>query len=121
MSKVRIDRTEENIYKIMKKYPRLTAHMIAESLGYFTPKSAAIAIIEAKNNEPYFCEWYTSCAARYGDMYNRENVRRVTKEVLQQAIKYRHNHKGYMSSYKTALEVVKKALNGMHPMFASWF
>lgn len=35
-------------YKIMKKYPRIVAHLITESLGYFTPKSAANAIIRAK-------------------------------------------------------------------------
>lgn len=48
--------------EVMKKYPRIVAHLIAESLGYFTPRTAAIAIIKAKNNEPYFCEWYADCA-----------------------------------------------------------
>lgn len=107
--------------EVMKKYPRIVAHLIAESLGYFTPKSAAIAIIKAKNNEPFFCEWYTDCAGRYGDMWDKENVRRVTKEILEQAIKYRHVHKGYMSDYKTAKQIVDKAIKGNEPTFASWF
>jgi hypothetical protein len=107
--------------EVMKKHPRIVAHLIAESLGYFTPRSAAIAIIKAKNNEPYYCEWYTDCAGRYGDMLDKKNVARVTKEVLEQAIKYRHVHKGYMSDYKKALEIVKKAIEGNEPTFASWF
>lgn len=108
-------------YKIMKKYPRIVAHLITESLGYFTPKSAANAIIRAKNNEPYFCEWYTDCARRYGDMWDTENVRKVTVEILKQAIKYRHNHKGIMSNYKIAKQIVDKANEGIEPTFASWF
>lgn len=107
--------------EVMTRYPRVTAHLIAESLGYFTPKSAAIAIIKAKNNDAYYCEWYTDCAKRYGDMWDRNNVRRVTKEILKQAIKYRHNHKGYMTSYKQAKQIVDEAIEGFEPTFASWF
>ncbi len=45
---------------IMKKYPRLTAHLICESLGYFSPRCAASAIYAHVNKKPYFCEWYES-------------------------------------------------------------
>ena len=107
--------------EVMKRYPRITAHLIAESLGYFTPRTAAMAIIKAKNNGPYFCEWYTDCARRYGDMWDAENVKRVTKEILAQAIKLRHVHKGYMSDYKQARKIVDEAIRGNEPTLASWF
>lgn len=107
--------------EVMKKYPRIVAHLIAESLGYFTPKSAAIAIIKAKNSEPFFCEWYSDCARRYGDMWDQDNLCRVTKEILSQAIECRHSHKGYMASYRQAKRIVDKAIEGFEPTFASWF
>ena len=107
--------------EVMAKYPRIVAHLIAESLGYFTPRSAAIAIIKAKNNEPYFCEWYTDSARRYGDMWDKENVRKVTKEILKQAIENRHYHTGSMASYKQAKQIVDEAIKGNEPTFASWF
>ncbi|SNS23330.1 hypothetical protein SAMN05446037_1006140 [Anaerovirgula multivorans] len=97
---------------ILKKYPRIVSHLIAESLGYFTPKSATIAIIKAKENEPYFCELYTDCARRYGEMYDRDNVRRVTREILSQAIKSRHHHTFMMASYKDARLIVDEATKG---------
>lgn len=107
--------------EVMAKYPRITAHLIAESLGYFTPKRAAMAIIKAKNNEPFFCEWYSDCARKYGDMWDRENVQKVTKEILRQAISYRHTHEGCMASYKQAKQIVYKAIKGNEPTLASWF
>lgn len=108
--------------EVMAKYPRITAHLIAESLGYFTPKSAAIAIIKAKQNEPFFCEWYTDCARRYGELYDREAVKRVTVEMLPQAIELRHSHRGSMASYKMAKQIVDATIeNQMEPMLASWF
>ncbi len=107
--------------EVMVKYPKITAHLIAESLGYFTPHSAAIAIIKAKQNEPYYCEWYTFCARAYGDMWDEENVKKVTKKTLTRAIKNRHAHKSGMSNYKRALEIVYKAIEGNHPTLGSWF
>ena len=105
----------------MKRYPRIVAHLIAESLGYFTPRSATIAIIKAKNNEPYFCEWYSDCARRYGNMWDKDNICKITKEILNQTIKYRHSHKGCMASYRQAKQIVDKAIEGNEPTFASWF
>lgn len=54
-------------------------------------------------------------------MWDTENVRKVTVEILKQAIKYRHNHKGIMSNYKIAKQIVDKANEGIEPTFASWF
>lgn len=46
----------------MRRWPRLCAHMICESLGYFTPRSAALALLHMKRRSPYFCEWYSHMA-----------------------------------------------------------
>ncbi len=107
---------------VMKKYPRITAHLIAESLGYFTPRSAAIAIIKAKNGEPFFCEWYSSIVMGRGvSSWDRDETTKVTREVLDWSISNRHRHKGYMASYKQALAIVKEAIKGNNPTLASWF
>lgn len=106
--------------QIMSKYPRITAHLIAESLGYFTPTSAANAIIRAKNKEAYFCEWYSHCAMLHGDS-SKENVAKVTQDQLKNAIRNRHYHTGYMASYKQARRIVDQALVNNEPIFASWF
>lgn len=118
---MKFDFKECTTKEVMERYPRIIAHLIAESLGYFTPRSAALAIIKAKNNEPYYCEWYCSCAEKYGETYNKKNLTRVTKEILEQAIKYRHGHKGYMASYKQAKQIVDRAIKGFEPTLASWF
>ena len=116
---MKIDFKNITIEKVMVKYYRIVAHLIAESLGYFTPESAAIAIIKAKQDEPYYCEWYTDCAGKFGDRWDKENVSKITREMLESAI--RHRHKGYMSDYKRAISVVNKAIKGNNPIFASWF
>lgn len=35
--------------EFMKKYPRITAHIISESLGYATPTTAAIVGLDGMN------------------------------------------------------------------------
>ena len=110
-----------SLNKVIEKYPRIVAHLIAESYGYFTPISAANAIKRAKLNEPCFCEWYCDCARRYGDRYDEDNVRRVTKEILNQTIQNRHYQKGSWADYRSARRIVDRAITGEHPVFASWF
>ena len=36
------EKKDLSIKDVMKKYPRITAHIIAESLGYATPSCAAV-------------------------------------------------------------------------------
>jgi hypothetical protein len=109
---------------ILRRWPRLVAHLICESLGYFTPKSAANAILHFKKNEPFYCEWYCHMAQfrnKQRDMYDKESLREVTQDVLKWAIERRHRHKGYMADYKQARAVITAELKGKGPEFASWF
>jgi hypothetical protein len=97
--------------EFMKRYPRITAHIISESLGYATPTTAARIGLDGMNGNPNYCEWIYSC---YG---------KDAREALNRAIQNRHYHKGFMSWYKEkALPLVRYAIeNEEEPLFASWF
>jgi hypothetical protein len=96
--------------QIMQRYPRITAHIICESLGYATPSCAARILKDAKEGRENWCEWIYSC-------YDRD-----PRKAVQNAIRNRNIHEGYMAEYKLALALVKKALEtGDEPIFASWF
>lgn len=110
------DKVQQN----MKRYPRITAHLIAESLGYFAPRCASHGILKAKEGEAYYCEWYSHIA----QSYDADKLKEVTKEVLKASIVNRHYHNGGMSNYKSALALVKHSIDkGEEPNFGlgSWF
>jgi hypothetical protein len=95
---------------VMKKYPCITAHIIAESLGYATPSCAAGILSDAREGKENCCEWIYSC-------YGRDPMKAV-----QDSIRNRHHHKGYMAEYKLALALVMRAIEkNDEPIFASWF
>lgn len=48
--------------EVLQRFPRLVAHLICESLGYFTPLSAANALLHYRENQPFWCEWYIHIA-----------------------------------------------------------
>jgi hypothetical protein len=95
----------------MERYPRITAHIISESLGYATPSTAARIGFDGMNSQPNYCEWVDACY--------RGNAR----QVLENSIRSRHYHKGYMAWYKEgALPLVRHAIeHDKEPIFASWF
>ena len=97
-------------HEFMRRYPRTTAHIIAESLGYAIPTKAAIIGLHGMNNEPDYCEWLDAC-------YQND-----ARRCLQDSIRNRHTHHGYMAEYKLAKKLVNQALEtGDEPLFASWF
>jgi hypothetical protein len=102
--------TECTTKDIMKKYPCITAHIIAESLGYATPSRASAILKDARDGKENYCEWIYSCYG--GD----------PKKAVQNAIRNRHHHEGYMAEYKLAMALVKRAIEkDDEPIFASWF
>lgn len=104
------ERGELSAKDVMKRYPRITAHIIAESLGYATPSCAAGILRDAIRGKENYCEWIYSC-------YDAN-----PKKAVQNAIRNRHHHEGFMAEYKLALALVKKAMEtGDEPLFASWF
>jgi len=94
----------------LARYPRICAHIIAESLGYATPLCAAGILRDAKEGMENWCEWVYSC-------YERD-----PKPVVRDSIQRRHHHEGYMASYALALQIVRRQLDsGEGPTLASWF
>jgi len=110
--------------EVKARWPRLVAHMIAESLGYFTPNSAANALLCYCLRKPFWCEWYHWRAERRkgGEWPTDDEVLAEGVLVLQAAIQQRHHHKGYMAHYPTALALVRRSVaKEGDPLFASWF
>jgi hypothetical protein len=104
--------------EVLQRLPCLVAHLIAESLGYFTPQSAASAIAYYTRGEPFFCEWYYDWASKR----NKGDVREVGKLAIQNAVRRRSHHRGPMAEFKRALAIVLHVRQGEEgPVFASWF
>lgn len=101
----------------MKRWPRLIGHMIAESLGYFTPRSAANALLHSRLKEPFHCEYYVHMAGGFDD----KKVIQAGLEQTRRSFQLRKLHTGYMSSYAQARQVIAAELAGQGPTLASWF
>ncbi len=100
----------ETIEEVMKRWPRVTANLICESLGYATPSTAGRIILDAIHGRENWCEWIYSC-------YNKNPL-----PAVQNAIRTRHYHKGYMADFRHAYALVRHAIEtGEEPVFASWF
>ncbi len=112
MATVTQDRTRKlgTAVDYLHRYPRICAHIIAESLGYATPGVAATILKDAHEGKENWCEWIFSC-------YDRDPRRAVSS-----AIRGRKAHHGYMASYELALSIVRHQLDtGRRPDLASWF
>jgi hypothetical protein len=94
----------------LQRYPRICAHIIAESLGYAVPIVAAIILKDSRESGRNNCEWVASCYG--GD----------AKAVVSDSIRHRHHHKGPMAEYDHAIAIVRRQLEtGDSPVLASWF
>lgn len=109
-TKMRVRMRPRSPSEFMRRYPGITAHIIAESLGYATPMNAARIGLDGLHERKNYCEWIAAC---YGG-----NAR----QALQDSIDRRHYHKGYMAEYKLAKKLVDRCLEtGDQPLLASWF
>jgi hypothetical protein len=65
---------------------------------------------DAREGRENYCEWIDAC-------YKCNPLKAV-----QDSIRYRHNHSGYMSEFKLAKALVIRAINDRkEPELASWF
>jgi hypothetical protein len=100
----------ETVQDYLRVYPRLCAHVIAESLGYAPPSRAARIVMDAHKRQENWCEWIYSC-------YNKDPL-----PAVRNAFQSRHTHRGFMAEYKLAKALVDRAVQtGDEPIFASWF
>ena len=108
----------DSIKEVMDRYPRLSAHMICESLGYFTPEAAAHAILHYLQGHPFYCEWYMHMA---GGEKSADRIRDLGTKVIERAFKERHHHQGFMAHYPAARALVEEVRGGGEgPVFMSW-
>ena len=101
---------------VLRRWPRIVGHLICASLGYFTPRAAAAALLAYRDGQPHFCEWYD---ALFG--MNRQALIDGGAQVLRAAVADRHRHRGYMADYATARRLVAVEREGRGPTLASWF
>ena len=101
----------------LRRWPRLIAHLIAESLGYFSPESAANALLLFKRDQENYCEWFLHMAS-----VGRKPICQVAADTVRRAIRGRAFHRGYIASFQFALRIVRaRNATGMGPIFGSWF
>jgi hypothetical protein len=109
----------------MRKYKCLTGHLICESLGYFTPRSALRAILAHRDGEPFACEWYSHMAMCQGKvMFDHETLIEINRATIERAFHGRRGHAGYMAEYKRAKALVDQEIadeGSTGGMLASWF
>lgn len=104
--------------EVLQRYPCLVGHMICHSLGYFTPQSAAGALLAYIQEERFACEWYVHQAGGY----NHEKLLQVGRQMVARSFRSRRHHKGYMAHYPQAKALVEHVRGGGEgPIFASWF
>jgi len=79
-------------------------------------------VLAYKRSQPFACEWYCHISSCRGTGLSDEALLKVNREIIQQAVKRRHTHKGYMAEYKHAKALVDRANEtGQEPLFGSWF
>ena len=100
----------------MARYPRLTAHLVCESLGYFTPTTAALAIRDHRIGRAHHCEWYSHMAG------SGRTILEIGAQTIGRAFRRRQTHRGYLAHYPHARALVEHQLRnpGHHHEFSSW-
>jgi hypothetical protein len=95
----------------LQRYPRITAHLICESLGHASPTKAAMICFDGAAGRKNWCEWIDAC---YGGDAGR---------ALRNAVRDRHHHRGYMADYAQARRLVEHGRRGVDDTawLASWF
>lgn len=113
----RIPTASLSMEEALRRWPRLIAHLITESLGYFSPEGAANALLLFKRDQDNYCEWFLHMAS-----VGRKPIRQVAAETVTRAIRGRAFHCGYMASYQFALRIVQERIaTGKEPVLGSWF
>lgn len=111
--------------QVIVKYPRLVAHLMCKSLGYFCPLSAANAIAAYINNETFACEWYSHmCSCQGKGYFDHDTLIEINRRTISEAFQQRHHHKGYMAEIQYARKLVMRELEhegASNGMLAGWF
>ena len=103
------------IDEAIQRYPILLSHMICESLGYFTPRSAANALAAHKNGHDSASELFMHLS---GD---GKTLRETGRDFIDSAFRRRMHHRGFMAHHLQARRIVEAERAGASPRrFSSW-
>ena len=111
----------------MRRTPRLVAHLMSESLGYFNPTSASLALSYHRAGMPDFCEMYSAYASDdENPCWDPEKLMAVNRRTIAGAFRNRHRHQGYMSqphrgSARDMVEASIESDGRNEPVLAGWF
>jgi len=109
----------------LQRYRSLVGHLICESLGYFTPKSALRALQAHQQEKPFACEWYSHMAMCQGKgAFHEDTLVQINRETIDRCFQRRQHHSNYMSEYEHAKALVKHEITeegSTQGMLASWF
>lgn len=111
--------------EILRRHPRLIAHMMCASLGYFSVSTATYALQCYIEDRSCACEWYSHmCMCRGHGMFDEAELVKIGAEVVAGAFRNRHSHTGYMAEIKHAKAQVAAELQRegcTSDMLAAWF
>lgn len=88
---------------VLRRWPRLVAHVMCYSSGYASPLCAARIIADMKGGRENYCEWIWSCHSRN------------PRTAVELAIVSRHHHRGFLGEYASALVNVMREHRGTNP------
>ncbi len=111
---------------LLERNPYLVAHIICESLGYFSVNAAVYALECYMEDKACFCEWYYACAPHKTGRTREEDMIEFGKSVVLNSmdVRRRAGHSGYMASFEQAFSLVLAELKYRgctSQMLASWF
>ena len=98
----------------LRRYPRLCAHMICESLGYLSPRAAAVALANHRNGRETGSELFCHLKRR------EETLQETGARFIKDAFRRRNFHRGPMAHYPAAAQVVALERRGFPKLFSSW-
>jgi len=100
----------ETAEQIMRRYPRITTHIICESHGNILPSAAAQILMDTRARRANLASPVTA------------SLKRDPMLAVRDAIRRRHQHRRDMLNYETVQYVVSRAIQtGEEPFFFVWF
>ena len=112
------ERAAMNGREAARRYPNIVAHMMCESLGYFSAGSAANALAAHINGKEWACEGYVHMSA------DGRSLLQIGADVIRNAtsLRARQRHHGHMSNIDAAKMMVKEFVETQGgPQLAAWF
>ena len=114
----------------MRRTPLLVAHLMSESLGYFSPTAAALALSYHRAGLPDACEMYSAYAGEDHEhpSFDTDKLIDANRRTIAGAFRNRHRHFGYMAQPDqgrgSAYAMVRASIDSdgrNEPVLAGWF